>query len=219
MSQAPPPPSMPPPPSAAPPPPPPPTPPGEYPVRVGFDRGLEVDRWRPVVNWLLSIPQVIVAYVLILIEGVLAFLCFFIVLFTRTIPDPILNFRAMAYRYEWRVLTFVWFMRNEYPPFSFNTVAVDDGIDPATFTLDLPGEMNRWAPLYKWFLAIPHFLILWLLTIITFFVAIIALFAVIFTGAYPPVLREFVIGFQRWYFRVYAYVFFMTDVYPPFSLE
>ena len=218
MSQAPPPPpSMPPPPSSGPPPSP--TPAGAYPVRLGFERGLEVDRWRPIVNWLLAIPQIIIAYVLWIIEGVIAFLCFFLVLFTREIPEPIFTFRVMVYRYVWRVLSYANFMRNEYPPFSFVTVVPDDGIDPATFTVDPPGEMNRWAPLYKWILAIPHYFVLWLLEIGVLIAWVIAFFAVIFTAEYPQALRDYVVGVTRWYFRVNAYVLFMTDEYPPFSLQ
>lgn len=214
MSQAPPPPSMPPPSS-----PPPSTPGGAYPVRLGFDRGLDVDRWRPIVNWLLAIPQIIIVYVLSLVERALAILSFFLVLFTTEIPEPILNFRVMTYRYQWRVLSYIGFMRNEYPPFSFNSVTADDGIDPATFTIDPPGAMQRWAPLYKWILAIPHYFVLAFLGIAAFFAWIIAFFAVIFTGSFPQGLRDFFVGLMRWSFRVNAYVLFMTDEYPPFSLQ
>ena len=119
MSQAPPPP----PPPSTPPPPagPPPSsgpPSGAYPIRMALDRGYEVDRWRPIVNWILAIPQIVVAGVLIWIERVLGFICFFTILFTKKVPPEIFNFRVMAYRYLWRTLTFTFFMRNEYPPFS-----------------------------------------------------------------------------------------------------
>jgi roadblock/LC7 domain-containing protein len=186
---------------------------------VDFTRDLEVERWRPIVNWLLAIPQWIVLYALLLVERALALLSFFLVLFTREIPEPILNFRVMTYRYWWRVSSYVAFMRNEYPPFSFATVSEDDGIDPASYSLDPPGEMNRWAPLYKWILAIPHYIVLWFLWIAAIFVVIVAFFAVIFTGSYPQGLRDYLVGVERWYFRVDAYVFFMTDEYPPFSLQ
>jgi hypothetical protein len=209
---------MPPPPSASPPPAGA-SPPGAYPVRVDFDRDLRVDRWRPIANWLLGIPQLVVLYALLLVERALGFLSFFLVLFTTEIPEPILNFRAMTYRYWWRVISYVGFMRNEYPPFSFNSVTADDGIDAATYSIDPPGAMNRWAPLYKWFLAIPHYFVLFFLEIGLLFVIIIAFFAVIFTGEYPQALRDYHVGVMRWFYRVDAYVFFMTDEYPPFSLQ
>jgi hypothetical protein len=125
----------------------------------------------------------------------------------------------MAYRYLWRTVTFAGFMRNEYPPFSFNMVPEDDGIDPATLTIDRQDEYNQWAPLYKWFIAIPHYFVLVFLEIAAFFVLIIAFFAVIFTGEYPQALRDFHVGVWRWFFRVDSYVYLMHDEYPPFSLQ
>jgi len=217
MSQAPPPP----PPSspAPPPPPPPPGPSGDYPVVVGFDRDYKVDRWRPIVNWLLAIPQLIIAYVLILIERVLGFICFFTILFTKQVPEPIYNFRVMAYRYTWRTVSFAGFLRNEYPPFSFETVTADDGIDAASVSMTPPAEFKRWAPLYKWFIAIPHYFVLFVLEIGLLIVIFIAFFAVIITGEYPKALRDYHVGVFRWYVRVDAYVYLMDDVYPPFSLQ
>ena len=221
MSQTPPPP-----PPSSPPPPPPsgsaspgPSSPGGYPVEVDFDRAYEVERWRPIANWLLAIPQWIVAYVLILIERVLGFICFFTILFTKDVPEPIYNFRVMAYRYLWRVVSYAGFLRNEYPPFSFETVTADDGIDPATLTMNRPAEFNRWAPLYKWLIAIPHYFVLFVLEIGLLFVIIIAFFAVIFTGEYPKALRDYYVGVFRWYIRVDSYVYLMHDAYPPFSLQ
>jgi len=194
------------------------TPGPDYPVVVGFDRADNVARWRPLVNWLLAIPQFVVVYLLALVERALALLSFFLVLFTKRIPDSIFNFRVMTYRYQWRVTTFALFMRDEYPPFSFATSAVDDGIDTARLSIQPPGEMNRWLPLVKWILAIPHYIVLVVLGIGAFFVWIITFFAVIITGRYPQSLRDYVVGVARWGYRVNAYVLFMTDEYPPFRL-
>jgi roadblock/LC7 domain-containing protein len=189
-----------------------------YPVVVDFDRGDEVARWRPLVNWLLAIPQFVVVYLLALVERALALLSFFLVLFTTRIPDSIFNFRVMTYRYQWRVMTFAFFMRDEYPPFSFATIAADDGLDDARLSIEPPGEMNRWLPLVKWILAIPHYIVLAVLGIGVFFVWIFTFFAVIITGRYPRSLRDYVVGVSRWGYRVNAYVLFMTDEYPPFRL-
>jgi roadblock/LC7 domain-containing protein len=209
--------------SGAPPPPPPPPPgpsgPPPYPVVLEFARGDEVARWRPLVNWLLAIPQFVVVYLLGIIERVLGILSLFFVLFTKRIPDSIFNFRVMVYRYQWRVTSFAFFMRDEYPPFSFELTAIDDEIDEARLSIQPPGEMNRWLPLVKWLLAIPHYIVLAFLGIGVFFVWIITFFAVIITGRYPRGLRDFVVGVSRWAYRVTAYVLFMTDEYPPFSLS
>jgi hypothetical protein len=213
---------------AIPPPPPPPSPgagvpsPGgrsAYPVALDFDHDDVVSRWRPLVNWLLAIPQFVVLYFLQLVERALSFLSFFLVLFTRKIPESLFNFRVMIYRYQWRVTSFAFFMRDEYPPFAFDVSSSDDGTDPARFAIEPPGEMNRWLPLVKWFLAIPHYVVLVFLFIGVFFVWIVTFFAVIITGRYPRGLRDYVVGVMRWGFRVNAYVLFMTDAYPPFSLS
>jgi hypothetical protein len=110
-------------------------------------------------------------------------------------------------------------MRDEYPPFVFPLTAADDDTDPARLSIRPPGEMNRWLPLVKWLLAIPHYIVLAVLAIGVFVVWIISFFAVIITGAYPRGMRDFVVGVMRWGFRVNAYVLFMTDEYPPFSLR
>jgi hypothetical protein len=75
-------------------------------------------------------------------------------------------------------------------------------------------------PLVKWFLAIPHYIVLLFLYIAAFVCVVIAWFAILFTGRYPRSLFDFVMGVQRWGLRVAAYAFIMaTDKYPPFSLE
>lgn len=81
-------------------------------------------------------------------------------------------------------------------------------------------ELNRWMPLVKWFLVIPHFIVLAFLATGAFFAIIFAWFAILFTGQYPRSLFDFVVGVMRWGLRVNAYVFLLvTDVYPPFSLN
>jgi hypothetical protein len=75
-------------------------------------------------------------------------------------------------------------------------------------------------PLVKWFLAIPHYVVLFVLTIAATFAVIIAWFAILFTGTYPKSLFDFVVGVSRWGLRVQAYAFLLiTDKYPPFSLN
>ena len=81
-------------------------------------------------------------------------------------------------------------------------------------------QMNRWLPLVKWFLAIPHYVALFFLGIAALFAVILAWFAIIFTGAYPRSLFDYVVGWLRWSNRVNGYAFtLITDQYPPFSLR
>jgi hypothetical protein len=190
-----------------------------YPVSLDFDHDDVVSRWRPLVNWLLVLPQFVVIYLLAIVERALAILSFFFVLITKKIPDSIFDFRVMTFRYQWRVMSFAFFMRDEYPPFAFDLGPDDPRTDAAVVTIERPGEMNRWLPLVKWFLAIPHYIVLAFLWIAVFVVWIVTFFAVLFTGRYPRGMRDFVVGVVRWTMRVNVYVLFMTDVYPPFSLR
>ena len=141
---------------------------GDYPVTSSSNRDYEVQNWRPLVNWLLAIPQWIVLYVLGIVAFVLWVVSLFIVLFTKR--NPFLGFQTMFLRYYWRVSSFAGFMRNEYPPFDFATDDTAVVPDAAVVTVEDPGEMNRFLGLVKWLLAFPHYIVLWFLGIAVFVV-------------------------------------------------
>ena len=85
---------------------------------------------------------------------------------------------------------------------------------------DVEQDLNRWLPMVKWFLAIPHYIVLFFLFLVAFVVVVIAWFAILFTGRYPRGLFDFVVGVGRWALRVEAYaILLVTDRYPPFSLS
>ena len=85
---------------------------------------------------------------------------------------------------------------------------------------DVKNELNRWLPLVKWFLAIPHYFVLFFLYIAAIVCVVIAWFAILFTGRYPRGLFDFVVGVSRWSLRVDAYALLLvTDRYPPFALN
>ena len=85
---------------------------------------------------------------------------------------------------------------------------------------DVPSDLNRWLPLVKWLLAIPHYIVLAFLSLAAFVCIVIAWFAILFTGRYPRELFDFVVGVGRWTVRVVAYSLLLTtDRYPPFSLN
>ena len=85
---------------------------------------------------------------------------------------------------------------------------------------DVKNNLNRWLPLVKWFLAIPHYIVLVFMAVAALVCIIIAWFAILFTGRYPKGLFDFVLGVSKWALRVQAYAFLMlTDRYPPFALS
>jgi len=193
---------------------------GSYPVRLDLGAPNKVANWRPLVHWLLVIPHLLVVYGLRLVRAALTIIAFFSVLFTEQIPDGIFNMIVMTRRYTWRALSYGVWLRESYPPFSFTASAQDDGIDPASLSVDYPRKLNRWLPLVKWLLAIPHYIVLLFLGIAQVFVIFpISFFIVLFTGNYPEGLRSFVVGVTRWGARVSAYAGLLRDEYPPFSLE
>jgi hypothetical protein len=89
---------------------------------------------------------------------------------------------------------------------------------PVRLEITYPTELNRWLPLVKWLLVIPHFVALFFVGIGAFFVLIYGFFAVLFTGRWPRGAFEYLVGTLRWVYRVVAYFHLMTDAYPPFSL-
>ena len=199
------------------------TPPAEggprpMPVQLDLDAPLEVARWRPLVHWILAIPHALILYVLGAVSGILTFIAFFAILFTKRFPRGMFDFVVMTQRYQWRVATYYLFMRESYPPFDFEARADDNGNDPARLSIEYPEELSRWLPLVKWLLAFPHYFVMILLVIGFFFAWIAAFFAVLFTGRYPEGIRNYAIGVARWQTRVQAYVRLLRDEYPPFSL-
>jgi hypothetical protein len=161
----------------------------------------------------------VIGEVLSSVRSVLTVISFFTVLFTEQIPRPLFDMIAMTYRYEWRALSYAVFMHEDYPPFDFQPSATDDGAEPHTqVTITYPEKLNRWKPLYKWLLAIPHYFVLLALFVAAVFVVIGSFFAVLFTAEYPEGMRRFLVGAYRYSLRVQAYVGLLTDEYPPFRL-
>jgi hypothetical protein len=189
-----------------------------YPVTLDLAGSDEVARWRPIANWLLAIPHYVVLYFLRIVAGALTFVALLTVLFTRRIPDSVFDFIVTCYRYQWRVTSFAVGLRDEYPPFEFTASARDIGTDAGLLEVERPGELRRFMPLVKWFLAIPHYLVLLVLGIVGFFAWLAGAVSVLFTGRWPHGIREFIVGVSRWSTRVQAYVGLLTDEYPPFSL-
>ncbi len=192
------------------------------PIEVGCEYPAHIANWRPLVHWLLVIPQVIVAVALTYAAMLVSFIAFFTVLFTRNVPVGMHNFMVMTMRYSWRVNSYAYWMREGYPPFDFATAAsADDPAvepDPATFGIERPSELNRWLPLVKWILAIPHCFYAIVLGIGAIFALIAAWFAVLFTGRYPKGIFDFLVGMQWWSTRRSAYLFYLRDEYPSFRL-
>jgi Domain of unknown function (DUF4389) len=137
-----------------------------------------------------------------------------LILFREKYPRWWFNWNLELQRFGNRVAVYVALMEDRYP-------STDDEqtVRLAYPYPDVPRDLNRWLPLVKWFLAIPHYIVLLFLDIAAFFVVIIVWFAILFTGRYPRGLFTFLEGVIRWHNRVIAYALVLvTDRYPPFRL-
>ena len=136
------------------------------------------------------------------------------IVFRQRYPRWWFDFARELVRFEARVGAYFVLLTDQYP----STVEEQS----VHLEIDYPdvADLNRWLPLVKWFLVIPHVLVLAVLAIIAFFAIGIASFAILFSGRYPRGLFDFVVGLGRWALRVQAYAFLLvTDRYPPFSMS
>jgi len=150
------------------------------------------------------------------ITGALFVVTLLMILFRQRYPRWWFDFALELSRFSARVAAYFALLTDRYPS-TVEEQSVHLDID---YPEDVEHELNRWLPLVKWFLAIPHYIVLFFLWIGAFFAVVIAWFAILFTGTYPKGLFDYVVGVGRWSLRVYAYAFLLvTDRYPPFELR
>ena len=137
------------------------------------------------------------------------------IVFRQRYPRWWFDFARELLRFSMRVGAYFVLLTDRYPS-TIEEQSVHLEIDYP----DVKQDLNRWLPLVKWFLAIPHCIVLALLLIPALFAVAVSWFAILFTGQYPRVLFDFVVGVGRWALRVEAYaVLLVTDQYPPFRLS
>ena len=136
------------------------------------------------------------------------------ILFRQKYPRWWFDWNLELQRFSNRVVVYAALMDDRYPSTDEQQSVHLDYAYP-----DAQQDLNRWLPLVKWVLAIPHYVVLFFLTIASVVAVVIAWFAILFTGRYPRGLFDFVEGSIRWGQRVVGYAFLMvTDKYPPFRL-
>jgi hypothetical protein len=209
-----------------------------YPLRLEGELDPRPSRWLWLVKWVLAIPHVIVLVFLWIAFVVLTVVAFFAVLFTGRYPRAIFDFNVGVLRWSWRV---GFYSHNalgtdRYPPFTL----ADEPDYPARLNVEYPQALSRGLVLVKWWLlALPHYLIVavfaggawagfnaanddWAWTSGAGLIGLLVLIAgvvLLFTGRYPKGIFDFVLGLNRWVYRVAAYATLMTDKYPPFRLD
>jgi hypothetical protein len=200
------------------------------PVRLRGRLDEPLGRWLWLVKWLLALPHLVVLVFLWIAAAVLTFAAGVAILFTGRYPRSLFDFNLGVMRWTWRVAFYANGVlgTDVYPPFSLGP----EPDYPAQLDIDYPEQLSRGLVLVKWWLlAIPHYLVLTVLTggfgaghiatgggLISVLVLIAAV-TLAATRSYPRSLFELVIGLQRWCYRVLAYVALMRDEYPPFRLD
>ena len=135
-------------------------------------------------------------------------------LFRQKYPRWWFDWNLALVKFGTRVLAYLSLLRDEYP-----STDEDQAVHIEVPYPDAMKDLNRWLPLVKWLLAIPHYVVLWFLAIAALVCVVLAWFAILFTGRYPRSLFDFIVGLFRWFLRVAAYAFLLTtDRYPPFRL-
>jgi hypothetical protein len=137
------------------------------------------------------------------------------ILFRQRYPRWWFDFSRELTRFGYRVGAYMCLLTDKYP-----STVEEQSVHLEIDYPDVKNDLNRWLPLVKWLLAIPHYIVLVFLVVGAFFAVLIAWFAILFTGEYPRALFDYVVGVGRWILRVTAYAALMvTDEYPPFSLS
>ena len=137
------------------------------------------------------------------------------IVFRQRYPRWWFDFAREFARFSTRVFAYLVLLTDQYP-----STVEEQSVHLDLDYPDVEQDLNRWLPLVKWFLAIPHYIVLMVLFLVAIVVAVIAWFAILFSGRYPRGLFDYMVGVGRWGLRVQAYAFFLvTDQYPPFSLK
>ena len=147
--------------------------------------------------------------------GILFFSTLLMIVFQQKYPKWWFDWNLNITKFGARVLSYLSLFTDVYPSTDEEQSVHVDIPYP-----DVKKDLNRWYPIFKWILAIPHYFVLAFLCIAAVVCVIIAWFAILFCGKYPRGLFDFVVGVYRWDLRVGAYAFMLiTDKYPPFSLD
>ena len=184
-----------------------------------LDSPRETQNWRPLVNWLLAIPHLVIANALGNVANLMSIVSWFSIVFTGRMPDGIARFQYTVLRYEARAYSYVAFLRQPYPQFEFDMANTDSGNDPLRVDFaPQPSERNRITVAFRLILIVPAIVYAVLVAVAATLAVIVAAFAVLFTGRWPQGLRTFVLNAGRLTLRVSSYGRLLTDTYPTLAL-
>ena len=187
----------------------------EYPVKLKIEYPEKSNKSTAFIRVVLIIPVVTIIALISSYAEALSLAVALMILFREKYPKWWFDWNLALSKFWLRIAAYGLLIRDEYP-----STEDDQAIQVEIPYPDVKNDLNRWMPLVKWILAIPHLIALLFIFIAVVLCSVFAWFAILFTGRYPKVIFDFVEGFLRWSLRVNAYVFLLTtDEYPPFRLR
>jgi hypothetical protein len=191
-----------------------------FPLNLEVTSPAQIARWRPLLNWLLVIPPAVLLVIYSIGLEILVIVSWFVILFTGKLPETWGAYMVKVFRYQWRIYAYLYGWTEQYPGFEAPSGYTDPGGVPAVLNaVPDTNTRNRLTVLLRFIWVIPAYVVVYFVGIAASVVLFLAWFIVLFTGKWPDGMRQFCIGYVRWNTRVQAYMFLLTDVYPPFSLE
>lgn len=185
-----------------------------YPVRLHFEYPYGLSRLTTFFRLFLLIPASIIQFLITLGQFFVLTAVVLMLLFTKRYPHAWFQWMCYLTQYSMRISLYGSLLTDRYPSTTEEQGILLEIDEPA------PGSLSRWMPLVKWLLAIPHYIVLYVIGIIASFIIIIAWFAILFLGRFPQGMFDFVLGYYRWYARVMGYAYLLvTDRYPPFRMR
>jgi hypothetical protein len=187
----------------------------QYPVSLSIDYSERVDKLTTFFRIFTVIPIFIILALLTNGGGFVFVPTLLMILFRKKYPKWWFDWNVSLTKFSTRVFSYLLLLRHEYP-----STDEEQAVHIEISYPDAKVELHCGMPLVKWFLAIPHLIILCFLYIAVAICTIISWFAILFTGNYPRGLFDFVVGVIRWSLRISVYAFLLTtDRYPPFKLS
>jgi len=187
----------------------------QYQVNLTIEYPETSNKSTALIRLVLIIPIVIILALISSYAEALSLAVGLLILFREKYPKWWFDWNVGITKFTYRIVAYGLLMRDEYPSTDDDQAVKVDIPYP-----DVKKDLNRWMPLVKWILAIPHIIVLIFIFIAVVFCSVFAWFAILLTGRYPKVIFDFVEGFLRWSLRVNAYMLLLTtDEYPPFRLR
>ena len=187
----------------------------QYPVNLKIEYSEKSNKSTALFRLVLIIPIILILAIISSYAEALSLAVGLLILFREKYPKWWFDWNVGITKFTYRIVAYGLLMRDEYPSTDDEQAVKVDIPYP-----DVKKDLNRWMPLVKWILAIPHIIVLIFIFIAVVFCSVFAWFAILLTGRYPKVIFDFVEGFLRWSLRVNAYMLLLTtDEYPPFRLR